>query len=325
MGYIDILVAPFYFLITFLIAYLYKTKNKRNEIITRFFLSAYVLRVFGGLAFGSIYFFYYGGGDTFNYFTDSVVISEAIRTDLASGFKLLFDLNITDGDLYNYLKRMNFITDTGSLSVSRSAGIINIFTFDSYVSTTIVFSLLSFWGSWRLFLTLGRMFPNLYKELSIGCLYLPSIVFWTSGIMKDTICSTALYILFCAIINIAYFKKYTIGNVLISLFCIYIISAVKIYIIMCFSSTISIYVLSLYNDKIKSQAFRSFLRPVFLSLALLLGYFATKLIAAEDNKYSLENISDTAISTANYIGQVSLEVGGSYYSLGNMDLTPSNI
>jgi hypothetical protein len=325
MNYIDIIVAPFYFLIAFFIAYLYKTKNKRNEIISQYFLSAYVIRILGGLAFGCIYFFYYHGGDTFNYFNDSKVISEALRTDFFNGIKLIFDLNFKDGNLYNYIQRMNFAFDPPSLYISRSAGIINIFTFDSYISTTIVFSLLSFWGSWKLFLTLGKMFPYLYKELSIGCLYLPSIVFWTGGIMKDTLCCAALCLLFCSIINIIYFKKYSTGDFLMILFCTYILTVVKIYIIMSFASTISIYVLSLYNNKIKNKAFRAFLRPLFFSIALILSYFATILISSEDKKYNLENISTTAISTANYLSQTSLEVGGSYYSLGNSDLTLTNI
>ncbi len=325
MSYIDIIVAPFYFLIAFLIAYIYKTINKNDKLIAQYFLKAYLFRIAGGLAFGCIYFFYYNGGDTFNYFSDSLVISDALRTDPINGFKLLFYLDIKDGDLFNYLRRMNFIYDSASLSISRSAGVINIFTFDSYVSTTIVFSLLSFWGSWRLFLTLGKMFPNLYKELSIGCLYLPSIVFWTSGIMKDTICSIALFFLFCAIINTVYFKKYSISNFFIMFFCAYILTIVKIYIIMCFAATISIYIFSIYNSKIKSKPLRIFVRPIFFLIALILSYYATVLISKEDEKYSLENISNTALSTASYISQVSLEVGGSYYSLGSMELTPSNI
>ncbi len=146
MGLIDLFITPFYCSILFIIVFLYKSKNKNNQLISKYFLSAFILRILGGVAFGCVYFFYYNGGDTFNYFSDSLVVSGALRNDTFNGFKLLFFSggSMVDGEIYEYVRKTNFYSDPGTFLVARIAGIINLFTYDSYLSTGIIFSELVF-------------------------------------------------------------------------------------------------------------------------------------------------------------------------------------
>lgn len=326
MGFIDVIVTPFYILLLFIIAYIYKVENRKNALINKHFLRAYILRIMGGIAFAGVYFFYYGGGDTFTYHKDSLVISEALRNDFSIGIDILFNNNYyKNPEAYFYYTRMDQKTDIPSLFIERISAIINIFTFDSYLSTTIVFSLIGFWGSWKLFLTLCKMFPSITKELSIGCLYLPSIIFWASGIMKDTICTAALCILFSGIIDFFVFNNRKITTILLSVLCFYILIVVKIYVAMCFIPTISIYIFSLYNQRVKSTMLRLLIRPFFYLLAIFIGYAAVNSISTNDEKYNLEKIEGTAKATADYIGRISQNIGGSFYSLGVLDFSASNI
>jgi len=326
MNFVDLLVAPFYFLIFWLFAFIYKTNNKQDYLIQKYFISAYFLRIFGGIAFACVYFFYYGGGDTLNYHSDSMIISGALRHDPVNGIKLLFiKIDYANYDTYKYVSKMIFRDDRASQFVSGLAAIINIFTFDSFLSTTIFFSLIGFWGNWQLFKILCKLFPDLHPHLAIGCLYLPSILFWTSGLMKDTLCTAAICFLFKNIVDFFILNKRGLKTALIILITIWVLYILKIYILFCFIPTVAIYLFSNINNKIKNELLRKLIKPFFTILAIFISYRALDFISQDNKKYSLEAIEATAQITAKYIGAVSINTGGSFYSLGELDFSPSNI
>jgi hypothetical protein len=325
MGLIDFFVTPLVAVILYIIAYVYMSGN-RNFLVKKYFLRGFVLRILGGVTFGFVYFFYYGGGDTFNYHSDGLVFAEAIRNDPIIAWDLYTkEISIENNTTFNYVVRLMFKTDPASHFMSRIGGIVNIFVFDSFLASTILFSLFGFWGSWKLFLTLTKMFPYLHKELAIGSLFLPSILFWTSGIMKDTLCTMALCFLFSALVEFFVYNKrgYWIYTVIFAN--AYILYVLKIYILMCFLPSMSIYISSILSSKIKSQSIKKIFRPVFLLIGLLLAVYTLNKISEDNSKYSLENIEMTAKITADYIGRVSIKTGGSFYTLGDLDFSISNL
>lgn len=326
MDIVDLIVTPFYLILVLVIAYGYQLKNRGNFLISKYFFSSYFLRIMGGIAFAFIYAFYYGGGDTLNYFYDSTIISNALRSSPVKGLELLLsNPDIKNRDTYEYIIKMIFKADPASHFVSALAAFFNIFTFNSFLSTTICFSLIGFWGNWRLFKTLCRLFPHLHKYLAIGCLYLPSILFWTSGLMKDTLCTTALCFLFSSIIEVFVFSYHVRRNIIIIFLSAWILYILKIYILLCFIPTVSIYIFSLINTRIKNNFLRSIAKPFFYVLSIIFAYLIFDFISQNDRKYSLNSLEDTAKITASYIGQVSIRTGGSFYSLGELDFSLSNL
>lgn len=326
MGIIDLIVTPFYIIFVLVIAYGYQTQNRGNFIISKYFLSAYFLRILGGLAFAIVYAFYYEGGDTLNYFNDSTIISSVLRRDPFTGLELLFSPpDITVANTYPYVSKMIFKTDPAAHFVSALAASFNILTFDSFFSTTICFSLIGFAGNWKLFKTLCSLFPHLHKYLAIGCLYLPSILFWSSGLMKDTLCTTALCFLFSAIIDVFVFSHRVKRNIIIILLSAWILYILKIYILLCFIPTVSIYIFSLINTRIKNSFLRTIMKPFFYIVSIVFAYLTFDFISQNNNKYSFDSLEKTAKITASYIGQVSIRSGGSFYSLGELDFSLSNI
>lgn len=326
MDLVDLIVTPFYIIIILLIAYGYQVNNKRDFLISNYFFRAYFLRILGGIAFACVYAFYYGGGDTLNYYDDSTVIAHALRTSPLKGIELLFNNpDITNASTYQYVSKMIFKTDPASHVVSAVAAVFNIITFDSFLSTTICFSLIGFWGNWQLFKTLCQLFPQLHRYLAIGCLYLPSILFWTSGIMKDTLCTVALCVLFSAIVKVFVFRKTKLINYAAIIIATWILYILKIYILLCFIPTISIYIFALINTRIKNSFLRTAMKPFFYAVAIFFAYYAFDFISENNQKYSLDSLETTAKITASYIGKVSIQSGGSFYSLGELDFSLSSI
>lgn len=76
--------------------------------------------------------------------------------------------------------------------VTKFVAVISFFSLGKYLITNLVFSLLAFTGAWKLFLFFYQQYPHLHRKFAIAILYLPTFVFWSSGILKDSICVAAI-------------------------------------------------------------------------------------------------------------------------------------
>jgi hypothetical protein len=58
----------------------------------------------------------------------------------------------------------------------------------SWHAAGLIFSFIAFTGQIAMYATMEKYFPSAYrKRLIIACLYLPSVVFWSSGIVKEAL------------------------------------------------------------------------------------------------------------------------------------------
>jgi hypothetical protein len=85
-----------------------------------------------------------------------------------------------------------YLLGEANFMVVRFVVVISFFTLGKYLLTNLVFSLLAFTGAWKLFLFFYEQYPHLHRKFAIAILYLPTFVFWSSGILKDSICVAAI-------------------------------------------------------------------------------------------------------------------------------------
>src|SRR6188768_3843918 len=98
----DFIVTPIVIMIILTIAYVVRP-FLTDEVNRVYFFPGLILKIFGALALGFIYQFYYNGGDTFNYHTHgSRHIWEAFTDSPVKGFKLLLNDGTNDGSIYKY-------------------------------------------------------------------------------------------------------------------------------------------------------------------------------------------------------------------------------
>jgi hypothetical protein len=183
----DFIVTPIIILIVYTVAYI--LRNRITDEITRpYFFPALTVKILGALALGFIYQFYYSGGDTYNFHTyGSRHIWEAFMENPATGFKLLFGDGSNEIGIYKYSSRIPFFHDRSSFTVIRIAAVFDLFTFSSYSATAVLFAVIGFIGLWMLFVTFYEVRPDLHRLIAIATLFIPSVVFWGSGLLKDTI------------------------------------------------------------------------------------------------------------------------------------------
>ena len=316
----DLFLTPCYLIVIYFVAYVLKSRVVRNPILKRYFIPALTLRIIGAISLGLIYQFYYKGGDTFSYYSYATTIWTAMWESPIVGIKLL----LTSGkdfipDAYMYTSRIGFYGDPPSYFIVRLAALSGIFNFNTYTIIGIFFSIFSFSGAWALFLALYRMYPSLHKELAISIFFIPSIFFWGSGLLKDSITIGALQWAFYAFAKIFIFRENRIRSAVIFAVAAYLLIAIKIYIFLCFLPTLFIWVFILFNKRIKSSATRAFLRPFLIATALVCGLLAANRVSSENKRYSLNNIAETSKITSSYLKGISDFSGGSGYDLGETE------
>jgi hypothetical protein len=318
----DLILTPFYLLIIFFVLLVIRSTQVKDLTLRKYFFPGVFFKIFGALALGFVYQFYYKGGDTYIYFIGAGYLFQTMFDSPFLGLQLLWAKgNDFIPDAYEYTSTIPFYDDGPTYVIVKIASICSLIDFHTYAITAILFALISFSGGWAMFLTLYRMYPKLHKQFAISVFFIPSIFFWGSGILKDTITLSALGWAFYAFVNIFIRKKQVVTSVIILLMACNMILSVKIYILLCFIPAISIWLFSIYNNRIKSSATRAFLKPILFLGSISFGLLAAEQISADDGKYSFDKIIETSTNTSSYLLIMSAETSGSGYDLGPTDGT----
>lgn len=317
----DIFVTPFYLVIIYAVAYSIRARIK-DSILRKKFIPALSMKLFGGVALGLVYQFYYGGGDTFNFFRDSAIIWDTFTQDPIAAIRIIFSpIENYSPDLYQYTYRIYFFTagDAQTYHAIRVSAFFGFFTFHTYTVVAMCFAMLAFSGLWAVYKVFYRLFPKIHKPLEIAIFYIPSVIFWGSGILKDTITMAALGWLFYSLYFALIERRKIIRNLMLAFVMLTIIQAIKIYILMSFLPGVLFWLFLRYRNNVRNKALRGILLPVVIVVSIPLALLSVGYITADQERYKLENIAKTQQVTADWLETVSQREGGAIYSLGKWD------
>jgi hypothetical protein len=172
---------------------------------------------------------------------------------------------------------------------------------------------------WLFFNVFSKNFPHLHRSLAFAILFIPSVIFWGSGILKDSIVLAFIGVLTYCVKRIFIDKKIELLSIFLLLLAMLVIYKVKIYVLLCFFPAALLWIYVSAFNKIRSVVLKAMLIPFVFSLVVVSGYYAVLKIGEDDRKYSLENIVQTAQITAYDIGFFTGRDAGSGYSLGELD------
>ncbi len=316
----DFIVTPIIIILVYLVAFKVRP-YVTDEINRKYFLPALTVKIIGALALGFIYQFYYDGGDTFNFHTHgSRHIWEAFMDSPEKGLGLMFSSG-KFGSYYQYSSKIPFFTDPPSFFIIRIAAFFDLITFSSYCGTAILFSIFSFVGAWMFFLTFYKQYPQSYFGLAIASFFIPSVFFWGSGVLKDTIVTGCLGIATYLFYILFFKKRIRLLYVVILLASLYAIFQIKVFVLQAYLPAIIMWIVANRFSRIRIVFLRLMLVPFALLLIIISGYFAISKVGEDNAKYSIENIANTARVTAYDIRYWTGRDAGSGYSLGELDGT----
>lgn len=324
MGLQDLFITPIYIILLSFLAYLVRPLVTTPET-RKYFLPALWVRFFGAIMLGVLYQFYYDGGDTFNYFNHgSKWIWEAFWDDPWDGLRLLTTSGGTHfPETFEYSQHIWYYRDPNSYFIVRLAAFIDLFTFHTYSATALFFATFSFSGLWAMFSAVARKYSLNVKWLAIGILFFPSVVFWGSGILKDTITLGALGWLTWGLIEIIELKGKWLLSVAAIIISILLITSIKTYIIVCYIPLLIIWVFWKNIISISNIVLRVLLAPVLIAFFSSSAYLAAIQFSSQNPNYTLDSISERAAITAYDIryGWGARIEGDGGYDLGTLDGT----
>lgn len=316
----DYLLTPIYLGLIYALAFAIRPAVT-NKYTKPYFIPALSLKLLGAIALGILYHTIYGG-DTNNYFHHASIIYEAFGDSLSAGLHLLTTDGTVTPDIARYTSQMTwFGPDSKEYFVIRVAAVGALLGFDTYSVTALFFAVLSFSGMWAMYMTFAKIRPQVYKELAVAVFFLPSVFFWGSGLLKDSLCLGGLGWLFYAFYRGAIEKKNILRCAIIGLLAIRIIASMKVYILLAFIPPAALWIFNENTARIRSAAVRWIARPFLLIGGALVAIYAMGQIAAADARFNIDKIGAQSKLTATYLQGISKQENGSGYNIGEQDGT----
>ncbi len=187
------------------------------------FASALFVRLAAAIVLGILYRNYYSAGDTWSFFNDAVRVSRFIGQDFLSFLHFLWD-----EDAVPQLTSQLGSADRSLVLVKILTPFV-ILTDANYWLVAIWFGLISFVAAWWLFATIDKCFPNQAFAAGISILFFPSVVFWSSGLVKENLALAGLYIVLATVLRWFNANKPRVLEWAVAAFCFYAAWRLKYY------------------------------------------------------------------------------------------------
>lgn len=217
--------------------------------------------------------------DIFKYFDDSHFMTEALWNKPTDFFKMLFGV-WNNSDYFNeqYYEKMNnwFRVYKSSMyndshSIIRFNALVRVFSFGCFHVHTVFMCFISLVGLTAFFKALQQITKQNKKLFFILIFLTPSILFWSSGVLKEGIMFFALGIMFYGIVSIKEKKTKhpTLWMVLILLLTP-VLFQVKFYVFGCFAFGLFGYVL--YHTRYLPRLWVNYLLAVIALLCIGMNF-----------------------------------------------------
>lgn len=309
----DLFFGPIYILIVFLIVRKWKRKNYVNSPLKQFIYPALFFRLAGCIMLSFLYNFYYGYGDTFGYFTGAQETWNAFVSHPKLAWEIIFssaqDYSSEVQQIAGEMAYTGF--SASSVAMLKISSVVGLLSFGTYLPIAILYSLLSFWGTWMIYVVFTKLYPHLYKQLAVGILFVPSVVIWSTGIMKEPLCIFGLGLCFYSFYNLLKREK-VFRHILFFLLGASILLNIKDYIFYSFATGVILWSYSAFTNNIDSLILRILSKViiiiVFIICAVLFintGLINEKITGTLSNAETLQN----AMTIANESS------GGSSYTI----------
>ncbi len=190
----DFLLGPLYFFLILFLAFQWQKRYYRNFPARIYIFPALIMKLFACVLLALVFHFYYGLGDSFNYYTGAHEIWNAFTNNPGSAFELIFKpLSECSPKALSFTGHMSYTGwSDATVYMFKISGFTGLFCFGSYLPIALIFTTLSFIGLWNIFKVFYAEFPRYHKWIAIGCLFAPSALFWSTNIFKDPLCMFGL-------------------------------------------------------------------------------------------------------------------------------------
>ncbi|MDH3711848.1 MAG: hypothetical protein OER04_18310 [Cyclobacteriaceae bacterium] len=200
----------------------YQSKNE----LYRYFWAGYLWKLMLGLLMGYWYAQYLGGGDTWTYFEDASTLARSAAKHPAGYLQSFFKKGVDSW----ILPQLGTAGEPRALFMVKLLSVFAIFTASNYWLMSVYLSTLSFMGIWLVAARISESYPGSHKAAAWAFLFMPSVIFWSSGISKESVFMGAWG--FMVSYSWPYFKNWQpphLAKVLVLVLLVYLMYRLKYY------------------------------------------------------------------------------------------------
>ncbi|MDP4261668.1 MAG: hypothetical protein Q8941_03990 [Bacteroidota bacterium] len=278
----------------------------KDEQVRRLYFNAFYFKIICVITYTIITEFYFGGGDTSLYYQGVKDLRTALSDD-ANHFPVIITSAHLDDDnpLAPFFMYDNgadityaYMRTSGNFFVPRLGLFPSLVFFNSYLCICLCFMMFALGGAIRLFKTFYYYYPTARREIALATLFLPSVGFWSSGLLKDTICFGAVGFMIYGIFTIFIRKKKIIASLFWIIVSGYLLYMIKTYIFLVLLLGITIWVFAETNNLIKDKTLRQIFALMTFIIAVAAGYLLLQYFTSTETlkQYQLDNIISSAES-----------------------------
>ncbi len=313
------------------IAFTLITHRKKQLRIERepeykYYVWGFYAKFFGVIFFLLIYYYFYNGGDTLRYFESSMSMANLFYKNPSSYFSVLFSPPTEEArsyfDFYTGFPYEYIFEDTKTYLVVKLISPLTIITGKSYLITSVLISYFTYQGIWKLYQLFYRYYPKLHFQLAIAILFLPSAIFWGSGVLKDSFTLMGTCIFTYQMHEIFILKKHKVNNYISLTIFSLIILGIKPYIFMLLFPGALFWIFYERISKFRKSSIAFLFIPIIIIFIGVFSVLFFSMLGDSLDKFSVEKALNTASVTQNDLKQEYYE--GKSFDIGNFDGTPSS-
>lgn len=149
----------------------------------------YVIKLLGCALMCYLIVNYWKNGDSLNYFTDGKALGELIKHDVAN-VRYLF---MSAADFQEKVNSDNtttvssIVVGENNFVVSKFAAVFYLISSGKFLIVNFFFCLFATIGEFYLFIALSKKYPSFKKQIAIGTLLMPSVLLYSSFMVKETL------------------------------------------------------------------------------------------------------------------------------------------
>jgi hypothetical protein len=209
-------------IVLFSIAYL--LWKREDAFLKKVYWPALGFKLLCGIGLGLLYRYYYTVGDTYGYYNDGVRLAKLAHSD----FSLYVEFLWGGSKKYAIWHELGFQRPR-AMFMSKIASVLCLLTSGNYWIMSLYLSFISFVASWYLVKQIIRINASLLLPAVAGFLFLPSAVFWSSGLIKESVAMAALYSLITIFLKLWLRERTTIYHGFLVLLTLWILWNLKYY------------------------------------------------------------------------------------------------
>ncbi|MCC7302122.1 MAG: hypothetical protein IT233_05725 [Bacteroidia bacterium] len=316
---IDLLLPPLYLILLLVWAKWYESTKVEKHPEYRFFTLGLLAKTVGAIAVCLIYTFYYNGGDSTLYFDSTKPMWRLADQNFTAFLEVMF--RSPGPEVFSYFNTETdwpaYRHDHHSFFVVK---IVTVFAFlggHSFITTAILLAAASFSGIWKLFRFFYSYYPSISDQLAIAVLYIPSVVFWGSGILKDTLMIGAIGWYTYTFHEVFIRRRIRFFNTFMLLFSSYLMLAIKPYIFFAVLPGSTIWYVGNISAYIENRSLRMMVTPMLVIIGLALGYLILDSMQEQLGQYRFDNILKKAVVSQR--DQQSEHYQGNSFNIGEFD------